>query len=239
MRRFLPFLVLLLGCNQEIGVAGFDVGALFPESPDGADWFWQYNNEDFTEQSFWRLVGDTSPDGEAWATFQVWVSEHGDFLTDAQGDADQWAVELYFADRTGSLDTALGSGWYFMGWSAGAGDTEGRGEQFLSEDGLPFAMANSTSGQLRTVTMDGWDFQLTTTRVADTIQFNGQEIRDYWEVELATEQGTFPFEGTYSFQGGPGLFQWDAATFRSAEDEPARWQHRNNDTWANVLGIPN
>jgi len=236
MRWLLPALLLLTGCAGEIGVAGFDVGRLFPER---ADWLWQYNNDDFEEESFWRSVGDTSPNGEAWATYQVWVSSHEDFLADVQADADGWDFELYFADRTGSLDAALGSGWYFMGWSGGAGDEFSLGEQFLSQDGLPFAMANSTSGQLRTVTLDGWDFQLTSSRQDATLEFNGQSIRDYWDVEVVSEQGSFPFEGTYSMQSGPGLFQFDAAAVRSGEDEPAPWQHRHNDTWENVLGVPN
>jgi hypothetical protein len=231
MRRLLPALLLALsaaGCDPEVSSVGHDLGQLFPRR---THWFWKYDNNDFAEVSYWRNLGTTSPAGADWTTFQVWVAlEQDEFLPDlADGDPSDWDVTFYFAERS--------SAWWLMGWT---GNPDGPGAALGTEtfdgDGVPFALRDVVTGRRWTSEAGGRTWTTTVTSLADDLEFHDQIMTDVWQIDLLSDTGDTPADGSWWLASGPGLVQWDLAPFRAEGDAPSPWQHLHNDSWDDVLG---
>ena len=232
MRRLLLVLPLLgflaFGCEQPVASFGIDLGDAFPQR---ADWYWKYNNDDFAEVSYWQNLGTTAPDGEEWVTFRIWVAlEQAEFIPDlVDGDPSDWDLQIYFVERSG--------GWWMMGWEANPnGDYDGLGTEYFDGDGVPFALGDVISGRVWESESSGRSWSNTVTRLEGTLEFNGQVLQDVWVLEIASDAGDTPIEGTWWVASGPGIVQWDLPPFRAEVDEPNLWQHMHNDSWDNVLG---
>ena len=128
MRRLLivlPLIVMLLpACEQSVAAYGIDLSGAFPQR---TDWYWKYNNDDFTEISYWHGMGMTAPDGQDWLTFRIWVAhEQTEFIPDLQdGVADDWDLQIYWSERD--------AGYSLMGWEANPnGDVDGLGTEYFA-----------------------------------------------------------------------------------------------------------
>lgn len=235
MRRIALILLLFLatGCDQEIGTVGLDLGTLFPER---TDWFWKYNNTDVSEVSFWHNQGNTSPDGEDWTTFRVWVDgeqaiidDIGDTPDDVGEPEDAWVFKAYWAER--------GNGWYFMGFSANPdGAMQELGQVFYEGDGIPFALSDVTTGVTWETEANGNSWTTSPVKNEDEITFNGQSYDGSWEITIESDTGDTPFEGHWTLMGGPGIIRWDVNAFRHDEATGAPWRHVRNADWSDVLG---
>ncbi len=238
MRRTLPLALLLAfavtGCGgPTVPSFGLDLGDVFPER---SDWYWKYNNDDFAEVSYWVNLGDTSPDGEAWTTFRVWVAPEQtviDDISEAQDagvEPDGWDVQFYWASRP--------DGWYLQGWQANPdGPSADLGTEYISGNGVPFAMGDVTTGKQWTASVNEREWTTTAIEVTEDLEFNGQILRDVWRLDVETDVGDTPIEGSWWIAGGPGFVQWDLPPFQGASEPPNPWQHVHNDTYDNVLGV--
>ena len=235
MRRLLiviPLLVLVLpGCEQSFGSYGIDLGNAFPQR---TDWYWKYNNDDFNEISYWHNMGLTSPDGEDWITFRIWVAlEQEEFLPDVgDGVPSDWDLQIYFADRT--------SGFFLTGWEANPnGDVNGLGAEYFEGNGVPFALGDVVSGRVWEGEAGERAWTTTVTSVQEDLEFNGQVLQDVWRLDIVSDAGDTPVEGTWWLTSGPGIVQWDLPPFRADGEEPLPWQHMHNNSWDDVLGVDN
>jgi hypothetical protein len=223
--------VLVLGgcAGPVVPTIGLDLGGVFPER---SDWFWRYDNNDFEAgtMSRWINIGPTSPDGEAWETFRIWQGQEQDIIDDYAGDGDLWDLQLYFSEQP--------DGWYLQGWEANPNGTmTSVGTEYLSSPGAPFAMSNVTGSKQWTATVNEREWTTTATEELDDLEFNGQLLRGVWRLDVETDTGDTPIEGSWWLAGGPGFVQYDLPPFRSDEASPAYWQHVNNDTIDNFLGV--
>ena len=102
--------------------------------------------------------------------------------------------------------------------------------------GVPFAVANVTTGDTWTVDANGRTWTVTATEGQEDLEFNSQVLLDVWRVDVSSDTGDTPVEGSWWLSGGPGLVQWDLPPWRA--DEPTGpWQHVHNDTYDNILGV--
>jgi hypothetical protein len=219
---------LLAGCDSQIvGTVGYRLSDMFPSQPD---WFWRYNNDGFVEEVWWQGRGESSPDGEAWTCLRWWMNANSAIIDDFVEGASNWNVDLYFADRP--------SGWHLMGYAANPdGPNSDLGSQYLEDDGIPFLMNDVLGGDSWTASVAGREWTIAATRVSDELSFNGQLILDSWRVDVSSEAGDWPFEGSWWLAQGPGVIQFDIAQWRAGGGEA--WQHLHNDTWQNRLGTSN
>jgi len=228
---FLPLVILLWaapsGCDEPVvPTFGLNLGELFPQR---ADWFWKYNNDDFSEVSYWHNLGTTAPDGEDWLTFRLWVGAEQDIIDDiADGDPSDWDLQVYWVERA--------DGWYLRGWEANpVGPSAALGTEYFDVD-VPFALSNVTGGVSWTADAAGRSWTVTPTEVLEDLEFNGQNLQGVWKVEVSSDLGDTPLEGSWWLVGGPGLVQWDLPQWR-AQDSTGPWQHMHNDSYDNVLGV--
>ncbi len=223
-------LVLASCAGPEIPSIGLDLGDAFSSR---ADWFWEYDNDDYgvDRGSRWVSLGDTSPNGEPLHTFRIWNQPLQDILDDvADGSQDTWDVHLYFVQNP--------DGWYLKGWEANPDGTQPEvGTEYLDGDGVPFAMTNVTQGKSWTASLNEREWTTTANEELENLQFNGYDLRGVWRLDITTDTGDTPIEGSWWLAGGPGIVQYDLEPFASDEDEPAPWQLKNNDTMDNFLGV--
>jgi len=219
---------LLGSCDSNIvGTTGFRLSGMFPSQ---TDWFWRYNNDGYVEETWWQGRGETSPDGEAWATLRWWVNHNSLIIEDFAADESNWNFDLYFAERI--------SGWYLMGYAANPdGPTPELGSEYMDGDGVPFLMKNVLSGDQWGASTGGREWTTTATRVDESLTFNSQSIADSWRIDVASEQGDWPFEGSWWLAQGPGIVQFDISQWRPETGDS--WQHLHNDSWQNRLGTSN
>ncbi|MBJ93128.1 MAG: hypothetical protein CMP23_01495 [Rickettsiales bacterium] len=215
----------LIGCDNEIiSVSGFSLGDMFPSQQN---WFWRYNNDGFSEELWWHSHGFSSPDGEEWSTFRIWLDDHADILSDFTGEEDGWLLDLFFIERP--------AGWYLMGYSANPAGTEAAlGSSYFAGDGLPFLLNSVMSGDTWDLELDGRAWTVTASRSADVLAFNSQQISESWRIDLVSETNDWPLEGSYWLAQGPGIVQLDVPLWRPEAEH--FWQHLHNDNWANRLG---
>jgi hypothetical protein len=215
---------LIAGCERPVPSFGLDLGDIFPER---TEWYWQYNNDDFVELSWWQNVGLTQPDGDDFMTFRVWVAlQQDEFIPDiADGTPSDWDATLYWAEQA--------DGWYLAGWEANPdGEHADLGTTYLDAY-VPFAMGDVTTGKSWTAEANGTTWTTTATELIEDLEFNSQVLTDVWQIVVASEAGDTPLDGTYWLAGGPGIVQWDLPAWRVGENP---WQHMHNDSWDNVLG---
>lgn len=219
----------LIGCaGPAVPTYGIDLGDVFPER---AEWYWKYNNDDFAEVSYWVNLGNTAPQGEDWTTFRLWVAPEQVIIDDiADGEPSEWDVQFYWAGRA--------DGWYLQGWQANPdGPSAALGTEYLGGDGVPFAMGDVTTGKQWTASVNEREWTITAVEVVEDLEFNGQVLRDVWRLDVVTDTGDTPLEGSWWIAGGPGFVQWDLAPFAGPSDPTVPWQHVHNDTYDNVLGV--
>ena len=219
-------LPLTSGCDSQIvGTSGFRLSDMFPSQDE---WFWRYNNDGWVEEVWWQGRGITSPDGEAWTTLRVWMDDNASIIDDFAGSESGWSLELFFADRA--------DGWYLMGYSANSeGASAELGSAYLEGDGVPLLMNNVLSGDSWVTEQEGGQWTTTVTRFDEELAFNSQLISESWRIDLVSESGTWPFEGSYWFVQGPGVVQFDVPFWRPESGHT--WQHLHNDSWSNRLGV--
>lgn len=208
---------------------GLDLGDTFPER---SDWYWKYNNDDFPDDtvSRWVHLGNTSPAGDEWITFRIWQRDEQEILDDYADGGTGWDLQIYFSQQP--------DGFYLQGWEANPdGTMDEVGTEYLSDPGVPFAVSNVTNAKQWTTTVNEREWTTTATAEVDDLEFNGQLLRGVWRLDVVTDTGDTPIEGSWWIAGGPGFVQYDLAPFRSGEETPALWQHVHNDTIDNFLGV--
>jgi len=228
-----PFVFLLLsalalsGCDQSpVPTVGFDLGSIFPER---GDWFWKYNNDDRSEVAYFHNRGLTSPSGEEWVTYRLWVASEQSIIDDiADGEVTDWDVEIYWEETP--------QGWYLRGWMANPeGPSDHLGTTYFDE-GVPFALSNVPQvGTSWEATANDEVWTTTVSREPEELEFNGQVIRDAWRLEIRSATGGSVLDSTWWLVNGPGFVQFDLPDFR-AEGGESSWQHVHNKTFDDVLG---
>lgn len=225
------FALLVSGCEQPVSSIGHDLSSMFPRR---ADWFWKYDNDDFVEVSYWQNMGTTAPAGEDWTTFRVWVAlQQEEFIPDiADGDPSDWDLQVYWAERAG--------GFWLAGWEANpTGPSAALGTEHFDGDGVPFAMSDVVTGKEWTSEAAGRSWTTTATSLPDDLEVGEQLLTDVWQIDVVSDAGDTPLDGSWWLALGPGLVQWDLTPFRADGEERAPWQHVYNDTWDNVMGASN
>jgi hypothetical protein len=236
--RWIALLLCLLTCgcdDQVIGASGLNLGDMFPKRPD---WFYHYDNDDFSDVSFWHNVGTTHPHDEDWITLRVWVDSFANIIDDVGADdlepevddGTNWAVKLYFFDNGGPV--------WFQGWEANPdGPRPELGTVLYDSPGLPFALSDTIEGETVWQGESGpTAWTATPSRNNEELTFNGNSFTGSWDVDIVTEAGDHPFEGRWTLMGGPGIIRWDVNAFRSDLETPSMWEYNREAAWADVLG---
>ena len=236
--RWIAILLCLgtVGCDdQVVGASGLSLGDMFPKRPD---WFFEYDNDDFEEVSYWHNAGKTRPHDEDWITFRVWIDTitninadiSADDLEPEVDDGTNWVIKLYFLDQGGPV--------YFQGWHANPyGSRPELGTVYYDSPGLPLALGNTIEGDTVWQGEAGdTAWTATPTRNEDDLSFNGNTFTGSWDIDVATEAGDHPFEGTWSLIGAAGLIRWDVNAFRSDLEPTSMWEYNREAAWADVLG---
>jgi len=219
---------LTSACDSQVVVTtGFRLSTMFPA---GTDWFWRYNNDGYAQEVWWQGLGETSPDGEAWTTLRWWMNANSAIIADFAGDESNWNLDLYFAERP--------AGWYLMGYAANPlGPSAELGTEYLEGEGIPFLMDNVRAGSTWLASAGGLEWTTTASRITEALSFNSQQIDDSWRIDVSSDGGDWPFEGSWWLAQGPGVVQFDVAHWQPQGGE--LWQHLHNDSWQNRLGISN
>lgn len=237
MRWIAIFLLMgTVGCDsQYIGSTGLNLGDMFPKR---ADWFYHYDNDDFSDASFWHNAGTSRPHDEDWITFRVWVDSFENIINDvgaddlqpAVDDGTNWTVKLYFFEEGGPVS--------FQGWEANpVGGRQELGTVYYDTPGLPFAFGDAVDDETTWEgSSGGTDWTVTPSSNPDELTFNGNSFSGSWDLDIATEAGDHPFEGTWTLMGGPGIIRWDVNAFRSDLEAPSMWEYNREAAWADVLG---
>ena len=217
----------LAACDDPVvPTVGLDLGATFPER---SDWYWKYNNDDFSEVSYWHNRGLTSPAGSEWITYRMWARSEQEILEDiGDGEPSDWDAEIFWEEQA--------DGWYLRGWAANADGPSAHLGTTIFDEGVPFALSNvPPSGTVWTATVDGEDWTTTVVRESETLEFNGQVITDAWRLEVASASGGSVLDSTWWLVSGPGFVQWDLPDFR-ADESTGAWEHVHNASYDDVLG---
>lgn len=232
----IPLLLLTFGCDEQtIGASGLNLGDMFPKR---ADWFYHYDNDDYSEVSFWHNAGTSAPHDEDWITMRVWIDPFQTIIDDISeddlqpevDDGDGWTVKLYFFDNGGPV--------WFQGWEANPdGNMPELGTVYYDSPGLPFALSDTISGETEWADDNhGTSWTVIPTRRDEVMAFNGNEFGGAWDIDITTEAGDHPFEGTWSILGGPGIIRFDVNAFRSDLDPHSWWEYNREAAWTDVLG---
>lgn len=218
-------LPLSSGCDSQIvGTTGFSLSDMFPSQDD---WFWRYSSDGWIEEVWWQGLGTSTPDGEEWTTLRVWMDVNAAIIADFAADESNWTLDLFFAERP--------MGWHLMGFSANPqGPQAELGSSYFEGDGLPFLMKNVLTGDSWSVELAGEQWTTTAVRSEEQLAFNSQAIADSWRIDISSESGVWPFEGSYWVAYGTGVVQFDVPLWRPEGGQ--YWQHLHNDSWANRLG---
>lgn len=212
--------------DSPVPTVGLDLGATFPQR---ADWYWKYNNDDFSEVSYWHNRGVTNVAGSDWLTYRLWVSGEQGILEDiADGEPSDWDLEIFWEEQA--------DGWYLRGWGANPDGPSAALGTTVFESGVPFALSNvPPSGETWTGTADGQDWTTVATRETEVLEFNGHEIEGSWRIEVTSSSGDSVLDSTWWLVTGPGFIQWDLPDFRDP-DSMGLWQHVYDETYDNILG---
>ncbi len=218
---------LVAGCdNAPIPTIGISLDDAFPQN---TDWYWRYANDgtELSDVAYWVGMPVASSNDETALSFRWWLGDGQDIIEDFAGDSVDYDLTANFAARPDGI--------YLMGWEASSdGDYAALGAESIEGDGIPLAMTNVTNGKQWTAEANGRQWTTTATHVTDPLEFHGQLIEDCWRLDLSSDVGDTPFEGSYWTVAGPGIVQWDLQGFRPEMGEP--WQHVTNDLLANALG---
>ncbi len=238
--RWIAIVILVLGtvgCDEQvIGSSGLNLGDMFPKR---ADWFYHYDNDDYSEVSFWHNAGLSAPHDDDWITMRVFVDSFQGIIDDVSADdqtpdvddGTNWAFKLYFLDNAGPV--------WFQGWEANPDhpDWASLGTVYYDSPGMPFALSDTIDGE--TLWMDEqYDTSWTATpsRNNGELTFNGNSFTNSWDIDITTDAGDHPFEGTWTILGGPGIIRFDVNAMRSDLDPGAPWEYNREAAWAEVLG---
>jgi hypothetical protein len=225
-----------VGCDEQvIGSSGLNLGDMFPAR---ADWFYHYDNDDFSEEMFWHNAGLSTPHDEEWMTFRVWVDSFQNIIDDISADDSipevddgvNWVVKLYFFDNGGPV--------FFQGWSANPdGPMAELGTVYYDSPGLPFALSDTIDGEtFWDDELHGTSWTATPSRNNGELTFNGNSFTNSWDIDIVTDEGDHPFEGTWSVLGGPGIIRFDVNAFRSDLEPHSTWEYNREAAWSEVLG---